>query len=224
MFRYIIYLFVASAALSLFSCKKQKSEPAPTVIDSVVVMPSHNYSALKPGNYWIYQAYTLDSANGAAHAENRFDSAYVEKDTIINNITYHKYVEPGFNVGDKLTSFLRDSLSYIVTHTGHIMFAYDNFSQVFYTYYYYNPAVMYDSVEVTEQMGFKDATTSVNAGNFITSTFRQIWHMPATQPYGPTREYDVVRTKAIGVVRKTRGFYSMTPEIYEWRLERFLVH
>jgi len=41
-----------------------------------------DYYQLKVGNYWIYQSYQIDS-NGVATPENLWDSAHIEKDTII---------------------------------------------------------------------------------------------------------------------------------------------
>src|SRR5688500_17959960 len=82
-----IFSFLLLLSLTVSSCKKEKEispPPAKTYPD---------YSALKPGNYWIYERFDVDS-NGNATPTGIYDSCYVEKDTQINGRTYMKYVEP----------------------------------------------------------------------------------------------------------------------------------
>ena len=210
----------AIATLMAVSCKKKKdaSTPVPPVVDTT---ETSTFIALKPGNYWIYQQYKLDSINGEAHALGIYDSCYVEKDTTVNSKVYHKYYEPSFGSSTADYSLLRDSLTYTVNSNGVIVFTFYNFADIFRTIYSYPSAAHPDTIRITEQMGLKNGSITVNAGTFITSAFRQIWHLPSSLPYGPTREYDVFRAMNIGIIRKTRAFYVASPEIYEARLERY---
>jgi hypothetical protein len=215
------------AVLTVFSCSKKKDGSTPNIpIDPILPVVTYpDYSAMKPGNYWIYQDYHLDSVNGPAHAQGSFDSCYVEKDTVINGKTYHKYWEICSPSSVALTgvAYLRDSLSYIVDQNGNIHFSSQDFTDTFLKKAYYNPSVASDTFHIAVTMGYKDVSVTVNAGTFTTSAFRQIWYIPASLPYGPTRDYDFIRARGIGMIKKTTGFYTTTPDVYEWRLERYHV-
>jgi hypothetical protein len=77
-------LFIlAMVVLSIltFSCKKTSN--------GTFSGTKPDYYMLKVGNYWIYQNYTADS-NGVPTAGKLFDSAHIEKDTIIRGNKYYK--------------------------------------------------------------------------------------------------------------------------------------
>lgn len=211
----------------LFSCKKEKQAPIPPAPDPTVTVVYDNYTKLHPGNYWIYQNYRLDSINGAAHPEGTFDSSYVEKDTTIGMNVYHKYCDATFQSNSMHPSyntyFLRDSLSYTVNEKGIILFSSEDFTHVFRSYNYGPNAATPDTLLVTEQMGFKDVSVTVDAGTFVTSALRRIYHYPAGYPYGATREYDYRYAKNLGLISETTGIYNATPEVYERRLVRYHV-
>ena len=223
--KYIALCLVASTFfLTMPSCKKEDKKVNP-IIDSPVVVYA-DYTMLKPGNYWIYQEYHLDSVNGAAHPMGIFDSTFVEKDTTINGKIYHKYCDVVLLSGNppQYSIFmLRDSLSYIVNSVGRILFSSTDFTSIFKVFTFGPNAATPDTLTVTEQMGFKDAAITVDAGTFITSTFRRIFHYPPGRRYGPTREYDYKYAKNVGVVLETSGFYEAIPDIYERRLVRYHV-
>ena len=208
------------------SCKKEKQAAPVTPVDSNTVVTYANYTNLKPGNYWIYQQFTLDSLHGTATALPYFDSCYVEKDTLINNINYHKYCAPVYGSGTPSSyeaTYLRDSLSYTVNSKGGIIFSSLDFSTVFKTTTYSNPlAGITDTITITYQMGFKDSMITVPAGTFKTSTYRQIYHMPPPKyMFGPERDYDNSYAEHVGLVRSTLGMYAMPPTIVERRLVRY---
>ncbi len=217
-------ILLAIAALCVVpSCKKDKTNTVKTTPIDSVIYP--DYMVLKPGNYWIYEDYMLDSANGAAHALGTFDSSYVTNDTIINGQTYHSYwdlseASPG---GGYYVSYLRDSLGYTVTNYGGILFSSDDFTTIFYSRQVYNPtAGIIDTVTVNLQMGFKDSSMTVPVGTFVTSTMRQIWYFPPpVYSFGPTREYDHTYARGVGMIKETTKFYTNSPEVYEKRLVRF---
>lgn len=224
MFR-LALLFTACIAL-ICSCKKSKNNDPDTPIDPVITPVYPNYMAMKPGNYWIYQQYLLDSANGNASAENVFDSCYVEKDTVINGKTYHKYLAAVFGGGGTHSvQYLRDSSSYVVTERGRILFSSDDFTHIFFSKGYFNPAAgAIDTIPFTERMDHKDMQVTVPAGTFKTSTFRQEYYMPEPKyHYGPIRSYDYSYAENIGLVKATTAWYFSMPMIYERRLVRYHV-
>ena len=217
--RYKICLVLLAAAVCFYSCKKDKK---PTVITPPPITYP-DYTVLKPGNYWIYQDYRLDSINGAAHPLGTFDSNYVEKDTVINGSTFHKYCDVAFASGTSTYNiyYLRDSLSYMINSSGEILFSSEDFTDIFKLYTYGPNAATPDTLTVTEQMGFKDVAITVDAGTFITSAFRQIYHYPASYPFGPTREYDHRYCQNVGLISETTGIYNSQPSLYERRLLRY---
>ena len=222
-----LLIALAAILLCVCSCKKEKntSVDPPPVIDSPITYP--NYAKLQPGNYWIYQDYQLDSVNGPAHPIGTFDSAFVEKDTVINGKTYHKYWDvgyrsPGSGSNSTLISFLRDSLSYLVTPSSYILFSSADFSSIFFTSTGRDHSSG-DSVMVTTQMGFKDAMTVTDAGTFKTSSFRQVYHFLTGPEQGRSVEYDYRYGLNIGMVSYTTGVYSSMPQVYERRLVRYHV-
>src|ERR1043165_1657872 len=187
-------LLFAACIMVVCSCKKKGSEDPNNPTDPVATPVYPNYTAMKPGNYWIYQQYKLDSATGNASAESKIDSCYVEKDTIINGKTYHKYMSVFFDGSGYVAKYFRDSLSYVVTESGRIVFSSDDFTHIFRTIPYTNPlAGVNDTISITERMYYKDRQLSVPAGQFKTSTFRQIYYFPTPKyNFGPYRSYDYI--------------------------------
>lgn len=226
--RYTISLLTVIILAGTNSCKKQGHQlitPTPPYMDSTVTITPADYTALKPGNYWIYQNYHLDSAAGEAHPMGTYDSCYVEKDTMINGHVYHKYWEAIFDASPGYPqynySYLRDSSGYTVTWGGLVQMTTQDFSSVLRTYLILPGAGNYDTLVVTEQMRRDTTPTTVNAGTFETITSRRIFHLPPTEMYGPTREYNTMYARGIGIVRQTKAFYLMLPDVWEWRLERY---
>ncbi|MBS1773806.1 MAG: hypothetical protein JST82_13180 [Bacteroidetes bacterium] len=220
---YILYALLAS--ISLFACKKNNKSVEPTVTPPISY---DNYTVLKQGNYWIYQNYQLDSINGTAKAMGTYDSCFVEKDTIINNNTYHKYCSQVLFTSQTTPEYtfyyLRDSLGYTVNHYGIIIFASTDFTSVFRTYTFGPNLATPDTLIIKEQMGFKDASVIVDAGTFITSAFRRIYYFPQNYKYGNPREYDYHYAKNIGLVKETTAWYYPSPMLYERRLVRYHVN
>lgn len=220
MIRFFITAIGAAAMLMVYSCKKSKNLVNNYRIDSPIVLPPLDYTMMKPGNYWIYQNYRLDSINGAAHPQGNYDSCYVEKDTIINDKTYHKYMTTGKALGPYGANFFRDSLSYMINDRGQIVFSYEDFS-VLNSYLFGPNAVTSDTIYVTEQMFSDIYPTTVAAGTFKTITFKQNYRFPPGAPFGRDRAYQTSYAKGVGIVKKTTGFYTILPDIYQWRLERY---
>ncbi len=225
MIKYCFCLIGVISIVFMCSCKhEKKSTVIPTPVDSPIVY--ENFTELKPGNYWIYQDYLIDSVNGGAtHPQGTYDSDYVEKDTVINGNTYHKFMDVAFLSGPNSYNvyLLRDSLSYTVNSAGKILFCSTSPTAVFNTYLYANPlAGVVDTITVSEQMGFADSMVTVDAGTFKTNTYRKIYYLPLPHYFfGPTREYDRTYAKGVGLIKETTGWFIMDPQIWERRLVRY---
>lgn len=220
----IFCMLVLLIAFAASSCRKGKSvvpaTPPPTDTTNVMVQYA-DYTALKTGNYWIYQRYWLDSANGEAHPEGKYDSAYVEKDTMIGKHLYHKYCMIALPTSITVTSFLRDSQSYTVNEAGVISFSSTDFTNTFRTYAYGPNATTSQTLIITEKMGFRHATTIVEAGSFTTSTFRKISKYPPGAMWD-TRECHYKYAKNTGMVSESIHYIDY-PMVMERRLVRYKV-
>lgn len=210
-------IIVLLAALTILSCKKSKTEESAGTPPTTLAYA--DYMALKPGNSWIHQNYELNTVNNVAVPTGQYDSSYVEKDTIINAKTYHKYcTSGGWAQG---IYFLRDSLSYIVDNYGVIKFSSEDFVSVFRKFNYGPNNATPDSFLVTEQMGDKDLAITVHAGTFITSTFKRTYLFMSGPNTGTSIATYNRYTKNIGLVCDAT-FYAFDPtKIMERRLERF---
>ncbi len=212
---------VVCAMLNFTACKKDKiAQPPPTVPPATPVAYYPNYTAMAPGNYWIYEFYLLDSVNGEAHPTGRFDSAYVAGDTIINFKRYYVYQYHEYS-SSYLTRYQRDSLQYTVDHKGRIIFATNDFVNIFRTYQFGPNTAVGDTIIVTEQMGGKNDITTVPAGSFKTYSFQEIFHQPPGYPSGTRRIKEHRYARNIGLVTESSQFYFSLPQMYEKRLVRY---
>jgi hypothetical protein len=197
------------------SCKKKKLS---------LGTPTSNYAQLKVGNYWVYQQFEIDVSHNET-ALNKFDSCYIEKDTMINGNTYAKMVRPtDYGMTPYNIYFLRDSSSYIVSSAGDILFSSEDFSTVFNeTYILAQPQ---DTVcKISSQMKDKDQEISTPAGHFITSNFNRLYQMyPKYSAAGNPRNMNTRYAKNVGIVLETLPFYSSNPNYIERRLIRYHVN
>lgn len=206
----LLMLAFAAALFFFFSCKKDDDNNTITYPD---------YANLKVGNYWVYQRFEIDTL-GVETALDIYDSCYVEKDTLINGITYFKMIRPKrFPVGYP-ENYWRDSLGYIVDSTGRIRFAAEDFTTIFETECQMSWAdTVYTAIH---WMVDKDKVVTTPAGDFVTRTFqRKIeFDESCTQFYSP-RFYNFRFTKDIGIVTETLDFFATDPNYVERRLVRY---
>ncbi len=118
----IIFLILI-LAIGFSSCKKDEPNPDPDPIPQDSVL---DYFPLSIGNYWVYERSACDSTWTECEVLS-IDTSFVTKDTIINNNNYFK-VEQVTVVGQKSTAYLRDSLNYIVSSLGEIVFSNTDFT------------------------------------------------------------------------------------------------
>lgn len=202
-------LVMAILSVLTFSCKKTSNETQSAT--------TSDYYKLKVGNYWIYQAYMLDS-NGVATAQNSFDSAHIEKDTIIRGNTYYKLWENRLVLGTtQYPIYIRDSSGFLVTSSGSRMCSETDFTDT----------LGIDTNEVTLFKGYvkmtgKDSLVTVPAGTFQSITYRMkaVLTNPST-PHPIRYIYDIYGKNAGRI--KSHNFYFASYQQIESRLVRYKV-
>lgn len=112
-------LLLTVLSLAVIACKKKNKTPE-TPIETPA---AYNYTA-NPGSYWVYDWYQVDSLGNETYTNLR-DTVYVEKDTVINGNTYHKFT--GTELGNiAMVRYERDSSGFIVDHHGEILYSFNN--------------------------------------------------------------------------------------------------
>ncbi len=217
-------LLVLGMALTI-SCKKKKNsqdEAPENPATPAVTETNPSYSQLKAGNYWIYEYYMVDP-NGASPL-GQYDSAFVSTDTLIHGHTFFKFHSFSALTNHYETSYLRDSLHYLVTSAGRVLFSSEDFSSVFYTDYMISYPDQDTLYKINSQMGDKDLIVQVGAGSFVTSSMQRVYNAyPVFQHPGvPNPRYLNARyAKNVGLVSQTETFYSGVNSSKEKRLIRY---
>lgn len=208
-----IILSVTLLISFFFSCKKdKKGEPTPPITYA-------NYSALKVGNYWIYEQFKIDETRKETSL-NVFDSCYIEKDTLINSKIYFKVFRESIYPNSNW-SFLRDSLHFIVNSKGKILFSSQDFSTTYNTRYVITGPS--DTIcKISMKMTDKNFITTTPAGSFKTINAKEtfLYYPNWADPLYPTIK-NVNYAENIGIVLETLPFYIGAPFYYERRLVRY---
>ena len=154
------------------SCKKKKHEVEETPqSSSVITYPT--YMPYKVGNYWIYERFNIDTLNNAI-SNGAIDSTYIEKDTVIRGNNYYKFVTKNIANPNMENTFpqdigpfyYRDSLHYIISSAGRIVFSSQDFRNIFDSF---GDNLSYSAYT---KMTSKDSIVVVPKGNYKTSYFR----------------------------------------------------
>ena len=208
-------MLMAIVALALFNaCKKDESN-----VDPEKVYP--DYACLQVGNYWIYERFTVDSL-GETTPLHKFDSCYVEKDTLIHGKTYAKMIRPfpyqmNPDIPNPSWFYLRDSLHYIVDHTGLIKFSSEDFLTVFQTVTHTQNGDTLFTASV--KMDDINQSTTVPAGEFTTLNYKTTYKLnPEFTPY-TEKVSNMKFAKEVGVVVETLPMFANIPT----KTERWLV-
>lgn len=206
-------------AMTFFStsCKKENT-PEPDNNNNVTVYPE--YSMLDTGNYWIYQRFAIDSM-GNETPQSIYDSCYIEKDTLINGLTYYKYYDPF--IPSMNCKFVRDSLHYMVNSSGEILLSTSDFSNVLTVRY---SSISSDTIcRIERKMTDKNVTVQTSAGTFTTINAKETYYMyPGWDFAGSIRYRNIRYAEGIGKITETLPFYVSNPGYTERRLVRYHVN
>lgn len=213
-------MLMAFVALALFSACK-KDEPN---VDPETVYP--DYGCLKAGNYWIYEHFTVDTLGGSTSL-NKFDSCYVEKDTLINGETYAKMFRPypyhqSPDMPNRSWFYLRDSLHYIVDYTGAIKFSSEDFLTVFQTHFITSPNG--DTIyTASAKMDDINQRIAVPAGEYSTMNYKTIYKLNPEFTQYTEKVSNMKYAKDVGVVVETLPMFASVPTKNERWLVRYHV-
>jgi hypothetical protein len=215
-----ILVFLATLTM-IYSCKKDKVQTPPASPVEPTGASYPNFSQLKPGNYWIYQEFNIDSV-GNATPLSIYDSCYIEKDTMINGKTYFKMVRPNPLIVQPV-SYLRDSLHYLVDQSGRKLFSSQDFQSLLETNYATSPT---DTIwKYTAMMMDKNLKVVTPAGTFITSDCNRTFDIYPN--YVVTTNKIIKHTRYaenIGIVIETLPSFLSKPKNIERRLLRYHVN
>ena len=199
-------------AILAVSCTKTAEDPVPA--------PKPDYFQLKIGNYWIYEGYRVDS-NEVATSTGDFDSAFIQKDTIIRGHTFYKLYEKPYVAGlQQYAVFLRDSSGYLVDGNGFILASDNNFKDT----------LLVDTTHPILYTGYvtmtgRDSLVSMAGGNeqpSITSR-KQIVPAPFYAGQIPVRYTYEVYAKGVGKMKTHSFYFSGHSPAMEARLIRYKV-
>jgi hypothetical protein len=207
-------IMILLAMLFLFSCKKDENQPEPQPTPEE---PAFNL-ALEVGNYWVYNHYRIDSGNIEVPM-NRMDCTWVDRDTLINNITYVILENEGHLLNPGENKIVRDSAGYLVNNSGEIFFSSTNFTDTLYRLvtYYPDETILY---ELTAKMEKPDQAVEVDAGSFEVLNFKSTISFTQDMGGGTTQYLNAYYANSVGLVLDTYKMVSTT-SYYERRLVRF---
>lgn len=218
----LMLLLIIAAA----SCKKKEMDPMSPSAPIVKNTPA-DYHNLKPGNYWIYATYHIDSTGNSDSLNIGLDSCYAEKDTVINGMKYVKYINRSAYFNSSTINYLRDSGDYLVYHTGKIAFSANDFTNTLGFWYYQDPNIAppEDTIAIVQsKMGSNDSSITIPAGTFKVKAFNVIFNMQPKFDYsGKIRSYNTYYSLHVGIVSQTVGWYIQIKDVWERRLVRYHV-
>ncbi len=201
--------FVFLSMILLFTyCKSDIVEP--TSSQEQVT----DYFPLSVGNYWVYKVYSADSTLNFVD-NNQIDSMYVQKDSVVNGNVYKVVKSSFFNE----TVLMRDSLNYLVTHSGKKLLTLNKSDEIL-------SQVSYPLNELTIILSFKmkniDSTCIVPSGNYLCKYV--IGLQKSSQSNSNYKERKVFYAYSKGLGRVSRRLTFLVSNAYfEERLVRYKI-
>lgn len=220
---YKIPLVLCALTLLCLSCRKKETVTPKIPPQPDVIYP--DYAHLKPGNYWIYQVFDIDTFGNATPTA-VFDSVYAGPEKEFNGKMFQLRMEPD-NAGSKnyTGAYMRDSLYYIVGVSGGISFSSTDFNTIFYSKFFDWEGSTDTVALVQRKMTDRNTTITVPAGTFLISASSQFWYMyPNYRSGGAVIEQKTKYNIDIGIVSEALPFYVSTAYLRkERRLVRYSV-
>lgn len=215
----LLYSVAGFSVLLSISCNKSK--PLFTVDVTQSPPKYESYFPYKKGNYWIYEFMRAEQ-NGVITSLNKYDSVYVEKDTVIRGNIFWKIRQTDFLTNKPQNLYLRDSLHYIIQSDSRIIFSSMDFSTVFYPHY---DLAEGDTISYSYmKMNDKDLTVSTKAGNFVTSNFQttyELYYGKKPSEFTQKKYSNAHYCRNTGLIKKSESVFAAAPFYDERRLVRY---
>ena len=211
-----VMLITAISSVVIFGCSKEELNegalPSPGT-QNIEYMP------LAIGNYWVYNTYRIDTlGNETLYSSD--DSAYVDRDTIIDGETYF-IIEGDFNARHAVGSLLRNDGNNVLNLGGSITFTTNNLGSV-----YRNDTISIGGGEfiyMATWVNTSMSNISSPSGSFLcfdketenTTTL-------SSYPWGTRRQHKYY-SSGTGVVI-SQFYYFSSPDFNESRLVRYNIN
>lgn len=163
-----------------------------------------DFSLLEPGNYWVYQRISLDTAGNIANVSDDYDSLFISGTAAVNGYTY-AVLSKALNglVNPNLQELRRDSADCIVDGSGRIIFRYGVFDQLAWTYV--DPMIF----QYDWYLSSATSAISVAAGTFDAHAMNcELTQVGGLVPPPTDRDAVYWWTPGVGKVREDLYYYS----------------
>ena len=202
---------------SMLSCSQEKLD---TPVEDDWVEPGYEdaaaYLQLQPGNYWVYESYSVNLETGAVTPLHKRDSIYVLKDTLIGRSDY--FILEGSRLGQEYRTVLRCSGPEAMDPEGHLLFS---------------TALTGDTIDLPDGLLPEGAQSGdvciklaegieVPYGTFDALEYRRTFYLASSEDIktgGNSRHQSDFYAKGIGLIQYTSFFHDQPLDI-EMRLVR----
>ncbi|MBD3638846.1 MAG: hypothetical protein HUJ25_15950 [Crocinitomicaceae bacterium] len=207
----VSYLVILTGLVFL-SCRKD-----PKIEIEVPYEPEPIELVTTPGSWWKYEWYRVDNYGNETFLGEQ-DCVFVVGDTLINGDLYTHYSGDVFNFSTPYNLYWRDSLHYIVTSTGTLLFS--TFEQL--DTLWTNTGPMHSVYALTN--GTKSQVT-VPAGNFMAYDREVHYYNTDGTPFTACDSIWVKHsrfTNGIGIISETTGFLSLIQDYCQYDEKRLV--
>lgn len=214
---YIKISLILFTTLITFSCEKESIEE------------EDNFYALKVGNSWVYTYNYVNNRSDIIQHDSipkfdnqvALDSVSIISEEIINSNTYFKFrTKTTYDTNPETSShiipeegithiYLRDSIGYLITSTGHIFFSNNNFNELK-LHESGNDIIIQKTLEETKKI-------EIEAGFFAcVQADRYAKNTSTNEPYPSTSKYNY--SNNVGLISNECGYVSGGPILYQRNL------
>jgi len=216
----VMLIAVISTAV-LIGCSKEKLTENKESSSSCVDYQSVDFIPLTIGNYWVYDTYRIDTL-GNETISNSGDSAYVDRDTIINGKTFY-IIEGDLYAKQAIGNNIRNENNSILYYNTS-----DNFEKIVFTTNsigtVYNQANIGNNLlQLTTWTNAGTQNITVDAGNYLCyQRETEVTPLVSGYPIGTRSQYRYYNS-SVGVVIN-QFFFASSPELYETRLVSYNIN
>jgi hypothetical protein len=200
-------LLISALSLILFSCHREKPAEIIKRARSTSFKLYEDFSALKVGNYWVYQNFSTDTSGKVLSYNGRIDSCYISADTVFRGRTWYKLHANGLTGTPYTDSWIADSLHYRINSSGTVFYSSEDFTTIFrnYTEVYQQDTIYTGKLK----MAHKDSLVLVPAGSFRTIDCEGTFQIKPKYVSGRNPKYNhTIYGWKVGAIYEDNSFIS----------------